>query len=155
MAMTVLCIRRGRRTFVSSIKALTLIFGILASVIVLLNISSALYTEITSTTIQFENTYLLRTKMCASFGQINLNYTQILWKQLVPLNSSCNLLLICHSTWVVLHICRFWNYQIEKSSSKFDYTVTQFVLSYIAACPSISMKMQHYNRIKSYFQRKG
>lgn len=99
--------------------------------------------------------YLLRTKMCASFGQINLNYTQILWKQLVPLNSSCNLLLICHSTWVVLHICRFWNYQIEKSSSKFDYTVTQFVLSYIAACPSISMKMQHYNRIKSYFQRKG
>nr|XP_034298925.1 beta-1,3-galactosyltransferase 5 [Crassostrea gigas]XP_034298926.1 beta-1,3-galactosyltransferase 5 [Crassostrea gigas] len=56
MAMTVLCIRRGRRTFVSSIKALTLIFGILASVIVLLNISSAMYTEITSTTIQFENT---------------------------------------------------------------------------------------------------
>lgn len=34
------------------------------------------------------------TKKCASFWLINLIYTQILWKKLVPINSSVNLLLI-------------------------------------------------------------
>lgn len=53
--MMVFCMRRGRRTFVSTIKILTLIFGILASVIVLLNISNAMYTELTYTSLKFEN----------------------------------------------------------------------------------------------------
>lgn len=49
--------------------------------------------------------YLLHPKMCAIFGLINFIDTQFLWKQIVPFNSSCSLLLL--SSCYLLQIV-FW-----------------------------------------------